>query len=545
MTTNEFAKRVARLEKALRVQQSRQTAALAGRYPDPVEYARAVLRVEPIPVIQNVLRSLTQPPFKTLVKSGHNIGKSHAAAIAINWFFDTFAPCAVISTAPTQRDVCDVLWKEVRMQRQRAGLPDDFVGGAAPHMRTGPDHYAKGFTARLGESLQGRHDLRMLFVMDEAVGISPIFWHTFKSMFRAEAGHAWLAICNPTDTASEAYQQESDAVRDKSWHMFTLSALEHPNIERELRGEPPLIPAAVSLQQVHSWVADWCEPIRPETEEIRKTDLEWPPGSGRWYRPGPVFQCRAQGQWPTLGSSGVWSDALWERATTTRLEVPKERLPEIGCDVAYHGMDYTSIFVRWGPCGMSHEEANGWDHVRTANRLTELAQTWADKASSMRYRKTGLVDPKQIPIKVDDDGTGGGVVSLLRSEGYAVVPVGAGTKASRAGWYPNKRSELWFEACGLARAGQMDLTRLPQDTLRRLRNQAMVVEWSIDPLGQRVVEPKDIIKKKCGRSPDSMDALNLAWYTSGLFEAPIILDEPRRVSLHERVFGKSPSNRLL
>jgi hypothetical protein len=123
-----------------------------------------------------------------------------------------------------------------------------------------------------------------------------------------------------------------------------------------------------------------------------------------------------------------------------------------------------------------------------------------------------------------------------------VIPFArAGTRAARDGWYPNKRSELWFEVRDRARLGKLDLSRLPKESLRRLKSQAMVVEWSLDAAGRRVVEPKDITKRKCGRSPDSMDSLHLAWYTGIEFEAPPVIDEPPRRLLDERVFGKSLS----
>jgi hypothetical protein len=473
-----------------------------------------------------------------MAKSGHSVGKTHLAAVAINWFFDCQAPCAVISTAPTARDVRDVLWKEVRMQRQRAGLADVFVGPSAPEMRTGPDHYAKGFTARRGESLQGRHDLRMLLVMDEAVGISPIFWQTFASMFKPEAGHAWLAICNPTETTSEAYAQESDSgmAETPSWHTYTLSALDHPNIAAELAGRPPPIPAAVTLQQVNQWVEEWTEPIDREQDEITPEDLEWPPKSGKWHRPGPVFQARCQGVWPTMGTQGVWSESLWETVTAKRLPLPIEILPEIGADIAYHGADWTAFFVRWGPCGMHHEEHNGWDHVRTAKRLKALADEYAALVTKHREPQAKPIEGPQIRIKVDDDGTGGGVVSILRSWGYSVVGVNAAGRAARAGYYPNKRSELWFDTRDRARSGQLDLTRLSKSSLRRLKSQAMVVEYEVVQ-GRRVCEPKDITKAKCGRSPDSADSMNLGYYSGTDFVAPPILEEAGRPNLYQRVFG--------
>ena len=66
----------------------------------------------------------------------------------------------------------------------------------------------------------------------------------------------------------------------------------------------------------------------------------------------------------------------------------------------------------------------------------------------------------------------------------------------------------------------MDLSRLPKDVLLRLRNQACAPQWKMDGQGRRVVEPKEQTKEKIGRSPDDVDALNLAYYDGGGFLAP-------------------------
>lgn len=264
-------------------------------------------------------------------------------------------------------------------------------------------------------------------------------------------------------------------------------------------------------------------------------------GSGRlppgpWRRPGPLFQCKVQGVWPTLGTSGVWSDAYWEMVVGNHLPIPIDLLPQIGIDVASKGFDYSSFFSRWGPCGMNHEEVNGWDQVRVAAHAIDLCRHWASAATKSRPPQAKPIDPKHIQIKVDDDGVGGGVVAILRSEGYSVVPVSAASRASRDLFYPNKRSELWFDMLDRARAGNLDLSRLSADSLRRLKSQCMVVEWSLQG-GRRVVEDKEITKKKCGRSPDSADSMHLAFYGGGEYEAPPVLDEPDRPSLFQRVFG--------
>ena len=137
--------------------------------------------------------------------------------------------------------------------------------------------------------------------------------------------------------------------------------------------------------------------------------------------------------------------------------------------------------------------------------------------------------------------SGGGVVSILRNAGYNVQGVNAATRPARYGYYPNKRSELWFETRDLARDGHVDLSRLPPNAKKRLKKQAMAVEWSMDGRGCRVVEAKEITKQKCQRSPDSLDAMNLAWYAGVSFEVPIADPGPDHMSLNERVFGKQRS----
>jgi hypothetical protein len=123
------------------------------------------------------------------------------------------------------------------------------------------------------------------------------------------------------------------------------------------------------------------------------------------------------------------------------------------------------------------------------------------------------IDPKVIPIKLDDDGVGRSVTAFLRADGYTAIPVGASASASNPARYPNKRSELWFQLADKAKEGLVCLARLDAGTLQRLKMQAMAVEWTVDVSGRRVVEKKDRTKAKIGRSPDDMDALNLAYLT--------------------------------
>jgi hypothetical protein len=502
-----------------------------------VGYARNILGVELTPAQQEIALAVHQHPYKVKVDSGHNTGKTFIAAVLVNYWYDVFDPGVVITTAPTKRDVEDLLWTEIRLLRRRAKVPlsDDFVGPRSAEMRSGEEHYAKGYTAQKGESFQGRHRPRMFFVFDEDEGVDPVYWTTAKTMFKGELGNAWLAIGNPTTTTSQGYLESvaADRAGNPSWRLIRMSALDHPNIALQLEGKPPRIPDAVTLSQIESWIAEWCEPI--PAEERQATDFEWPPKSGNWYRPGPIGQSRILGLRPDQGTYGVWSEALWQMAMSGPTSWRPGDIPEIGCDVARYGNDWTEIHVRWGPVSVLHEAYNGWSTVRTAKRLIELVNEWAARASRMLQHGARPVDPKAVPIKVDDDGVGGAVLDILWNEHYSGVAVNAASLPARPDDYPNKRSELWFSTREKARQGVLNLSRLPREVLDKLKVQAMAPVWKLDAEGRRVVEPKPETKKKIGRSPDGMHALNMAFYEGSTgFPVPVINVERRPLTPEAR-----------
>jgi hypothetical protein len=213
---------------------------------------------------------------------------------------------------------------------------------------------------------------------------------------------------------------------------------------------------------------------------------------------------------PSAGTYGVWSDALWQSALQAGLECPAHEPPQVGFDGARYGDDFAGYHVRRGPVSLHHESHNGWDASRRFLRLKELAAWCASLVNQARPRGAAPVKATEIPLKIDDDGFGGAIGDLLAAAGYHVVRVGAACTAAESDKYPNKRSELWFGTAERARRSRLCLGNLPRQVLARLRQQAMAPVWTPDAQGRRVVERKEKTKEKLGRSPDDMDALNLA-----------------------------------
>jgi hypothetical protein len=523
-------------------EQQAQEQALRGANPlaryrtDPVGYAQDRLGVYTLTTDQKkILQSLVIPPYRTLVKAGHEVGKTVVAAVALNWHFDCFQPSITMSTAPNFKQVKDVLWKEVRRLRTEAGL-GDFVGPKVPRLEKAPNHFAVGVTANTAADIQGQHGPAVFGIIEEAVGVERDIWDAFIPMC-----HRMLCIFNPTDTTSAAYQEETQAQRP--YTVLTMSQLDHPNIHAYFAGKAELpIPHAVKPWDVDVNLRAWSNLIAEGQQ--RSSDVQWPPAWAEdfcrrhnrrplWYRPGPLAESKILGRWPSQGTYGVWSDGDWEAACRNVLEPRVEDIPEIGCDVARFGDDWTEIHARCGPVSLLHEAGNGWSTAETAGHIKAMCRYLAEWYNARQPGGKQPLSPQEIPCKIDDTGVGGGVTD--QAGGFAFIGVNGGQHALDQEGYPNARSELWFVTSERARNGQLYLGRLPEDVRRLLRQQAMAVTWKMDGAGRRVVERKDETKETIGRSPDGLDALNLSFYAGRGFLAPaVVIETPQHVH-EERV----------
>lgn len=113
---------------------------------------------------------------------------------------------------------------------------------------------------------------------------------------------------------------------------------------------------------------------------------------------------------------------------------------------------------------------------------------------------------KDVLIKIDDTGVGGGVTDLLLSKNYNAEGVNFAQKAVNHDKYPNWISEAWFYLQQI-----IDEIELPDsaDLLQELTTRS----WNMDKKGKRAVEGKNEYKKRGFRSPDLADACILCYYT--------------------------------
>lgn len=466
---------------------------------DPLTYIRVVLKITLSPGQVEAIRKLLAPPRRLLVSSGHSVGKSMLVACLVCWFFDTRAVGTCVTTAPKLQQVVDIVWKEVRGLRARAGLPDCWSGPKTPRLETTPDHVAYGITARDATSFQGQHSPGgLLFIFDEAEGIDADFFRAVKTMLDDQS--YFVAIYNPTGGSGTAtHEAERQADEHGLYARHTLSCLDHPNVVAQAGGGVAPIPGAITLEQLRMMLLEDSITLG-ESDEHQPGDVTL---QGVRYRPGPIAGARCLGRRPLLSRSGVWNEELWQRVLANRFAVRPEWGVAVGCDVARYGDCQTVIVVRKGWCVLHAEVHSKQSTDVTARQIREACHRFADAHN----------DERKIPCMIDEGGVGGGVID--QAQGYLFVPVNASKRPRNPDRYLNVRAELWFAAREAALRGCMDVSRLDPAFLSRLRAELMATQYEvIDGTDKIRVSSKEDAEEELRRSPDAADALNLSYYAA-------------------------------
>lgn len=447
---------------------------------DPVRWVREVLGGDPWEMQQQILRAVAEHRRVT-VRSCHGVGKSWTAACAVMWFLYTRSPCLVLTTAPTHRQVKEVLWKEIRRQHRcmfdpARGLAGDWPKGELREtaLRLGDDRFALGLTTDETDRFQGFHAPHILVVVDEASGVSEEIFQAIEGVLTTEEARL-LLIGNPLHARGAFYESH----RKGPWKRFAISAFDSPNL-RGARVEDPQLsehPVVRGGLVNARWVADRLQ---------------------EWGADSPLYQSRVLGQFPDQAGDALISLAWIEAAVRRSVEaVGVDEPVEFGADIARFGDCETVVCIRQGPRVLSMRAWRKADLMETVRRLQALAGEF-----------------RPALIKVDAAGLGAGVVDRLREVGLPVVEVNVGCKARHEERYSLLRDELFFGLRDRFRDGEICL---PDDPV--LRDQLAALSYSIDERGKQSVTSKSNLRKQGLPSPDRADALALAF-------APVMVRRP-------------------
>jgi hypothetical protein len=133
---------------------------------------------------------------ETNVQASHGVGKTMLSACLVLWWVLAVGGLA-ITTAPTKRQVIELLWGEIRRTHKRIALPGELI---QTKLTLSEDARAFGFTASDTNSnaFQGVHHPRLLVIEDEACGISQDIDEGASSCATG-ANNRFLRVGNPIE----------------------------------------------------------------------------------------------------------------------------------------------------------------------------------------------------------------------------------------------------------------------------------------------------------------------------------------------------------
>ena len=442
-----------------------------GKYKDdPVGFMRDVLGADPWSRQIEIAETVLELPL-VCVQGANGVGKDFTIGqLALWWAYARRG--LVLVTAPTQRQVREVLFGEISRAWHRA---DDLPGELfAQALRLGPGTEGGiiGFTSTAVSNLTGFHGARILGVLSEAQGLEPMAWEGLLSCATGSEDKL-LAVGNPLQPSGQFYE----AARGDTWASITIPAAEHPNM---LEGRTVI-------------------PGGPSVEWMERMASEYGKGSN-------TYRSRVLSQFPDMGEEALfsrsWLDAAAARHESGEFaELAAEAIPIVAVDPARYGPDSTVAAIRRGPVIEKLVEWKNASTTETADRVEKLALG----AGVKRKWIAEAVGEKPGAIVVDVVGLGAGVVDQLHDKGFKVTAFNGGAFGYEQRRFLNVRAEAAWTLRKLLEDGVIAIPRDP-----KLFDELLATNWSPTADGKVRIEPKPDIKSRLGRSPDRADAVMMA-----------------------------------
>jgi hypothetical protein len=434
---------------------------------------------------------------RVAVPASHSVSKTHTAARVAAWWCSVYDPgtSLVITTAPTFRQVRNVLWPHIRRLRDRHNLPGE---ANLTEWKIGSEMVAFGFSAADNDesAVQGFHQANLLVIVDEAGGIGHTLGNALESVLTGGNTRLLLIGNPPTDEEQSWFEQ---ACSDPAYHVVRIGANDSPNLSGE---DPGLCHACPSASPPH-----------PLASHL--VDGDWVARQVNRFGPDSAFvEARVHARFPRGVADKVipWS---WVEAALGNDGADTTTGVRFGVDVAADGGDEFVV-----------ARADGW-RVRVVHRSSGEANASQVEVAGVVKRlvleaeaqaKPG--DPR-VRVKIDAIGIGRGTSDLLQAWsaeglfGALIVPVNVAEKA-RASEHKNQRAEMWWTGRELVQPDSVTgLPRVWLDVDEDAAAQLTGPKYSTDSAGRITIEGKPAMKRRGLSSPDRAEAVLLA-----LFEPP-------------------------
>lgn len=479
----------------------------------PKFFLRSFLGAVPWDIQIRIIESVRDNRITT-VRSCHGIGKSWVAARTAAWFLFSHPGSVVVTTAPTGRQVKEILWREFRVavKKSRYTFPGKTL---TTQHEISEKWYALGVSAKDPDNFQGFHADHILVIVDEAAGVAePIFEAVDALVTSANA--RVLYIGNPTSVGGTFFDSHRSHLTSK----LHVSCWMTPNfvangIKRceELDCKQDYHPAEQVVEAIESGrdtQAEWKTPYAHlvSVRWVYERIFKWGIGT-------PLWDARVEGEFPKSGDRTLIPLNLVEAAMEPeRHQAVKVGTSVFGIDVASTGMDKSAIYHRRGEKGESIRAYHTPDTTILNDDIEKLNPT--DHLTHIKIEAMGVGAPvydNALKRARENVKTLHKIFPVNTAMAPTVKDPGPGEEQ-----FANLRSEMWWKVSRLFINGTI---AIPDD--EELKVELCAVEWYLKE-GKIHVEKKEELRKRIGRSPDNADALVISYAPVG-DENVLVLEE--------------------
>ncbi len=459
---------------------------------DPAWFLSRIVGAEPWAKQIEIAESVRDHP-RTAVASAHACGKSWSAGRIALWFLSAFENSVVITTAPTDRQVRNILWKEIRAAHSAASRRVFGGLGGSPssqRLEISEEWYAIGFTANDPDKFQGFHSNHVLVIVDEAVGVSSEIFEAIDSILASGATARLLCIGNPTnkDTAFGKMFDEPDSNVNK----IEISVYDTPNFTTFGITEADIVDG--------SWQEKIGDAKLPAPHLAKPS---WAAGmAGRYGISSPVYLARARAKFPTTSDDGLTPLPWIDEANRRHMSVREWTGPAtFAADIARFGADRTVLCVK---------------RDQGIQRIWKWSQASTTETTARIRAEVDLFTGADVEeIRIDAVGLGSGVADQLRQlYGERVIDMNPSHRPAieeTAHLYENQRAEWFWNIRTLLDPEAQVETRpaFPED--EDLAAQLVATRWKLNKRTSKFqMESKDDMRARGLPSPDEADAVAMA-----------------------------------
>jgi len=415
------------------------------------------------------------------IKSGQGPGKTTIMALIGQWRCLRFVNAMAVVTAPTLRQAREVFLAESRRLLERADPIIQYLIKITKSRIIIGDKPKWGIecaTAIKAENLQGYHQEKMTFLVDEASGVArPLVEQILGTLTNADS--LCCMIGNP-NTRDCAFYDCFNLWRHL-WWTFTMNAEESPIVDQE------------------------------NVKRLRE----------QFGRDSDVYRIRVLGEFPHLDPNAVMSSEDLEACTRNdpyQAALDGGLKKQIGIDFARYGSDESVIYQRSGYAIINHEIFVKKDPNDVVSRafIIQKESDW---------------DNEETDYVADAGGMGQGVMINFHRAHKKVLEF-HNNGVSYDPQFQNKITEAFFIVRDLVRIRKL---YIPNDSI--LIQQLSSRQYEVNKrTGKIEVESKDDYMQRTSlSSPDRADAFVMAFYSQ--IYASTVMKQKSRTNIDKKAVG--------